>query len=233
MSKPILQAVDISKQFTHWPGFFGFFTPKTVTALQGLSLEFSRGEVVGITGDNGAGKTTLLKVLAGLLVPSAGRVLLDGNDIGGLGSGVRSRVAIAIAESRSFYWRLTCRQNLEFFSSLHGLDGQLRERRIGAAVEKMGLQDRMDDKFFTLSSGLMQRMALARAMLGDADAWLLDEPTRDVDDHYSAALFEEVNRLKEAGRCVVLVGHDRRELDAAADRIIVMEHGRVSAEEVA
>lgn len=227
MKETLLQAVDITKQYTHWPGFFGFMRPKTVTALAGLSLSFARGEVVGITGDNGAGKTTLLKVLAGLLVPSTGRVLLDDRDIAGLGSGVRSRIGIAIAESRSFYWRLTCRQNLEFFATLHGLAGRLREQRIADAVEKMGLDDRMNDKFFTLSSGLMQRMALARTMLADADVWLLDEPTRDVDDHYSAALFTEVKRLRSEGRCVVLVGHDRQELESCADRLIEMKRGEV------
>jgi len=226
MSEALLQAVNLKKEFTHWQGFWGFFTPKTIPALKGVSLELRRGEITGITGANGAGKTTLLKLLAGLLVPTGGRVLFDGEEVGSLGSRVRSRIGIAIAESRSFYWRLTCRQNLEFFATLHGLAGVDREKRMAAAVEKMGLGERLDDKFFTLSSGLMQRMALARAMLGDPDVWLLDEPTRDVDKDYSAVLLDELQRLKGEARCIVLVGHDRRELEAHTDRLVVVEDGR-------
>ena len=228
MSEALLQAVDLGKEFTHWQGFWGFFTPKTVPALKGVSLELRRGEITGITGANGAGKTTLLKLLAGLLVPTGGEVLFDGEDVGSLGSRVRSRIGIAVAESRSFYWRLTCRQNLEFFATLHGLAGVAREKRLAAAVEKMGLGERLDDKFFTLSSGLMQRMALARTMLGDPEVWLFDEPTRDVDEQYSAVLFTELQRLKKEGRCIVLVGHDRQELETQTDRLIVMVRGEVT-----
>ena len=228
MSEAVLQAIDLEKEFIHWQGFLGFLNPKAMPALNRVSLSFHRGEITGLTGANGAGKTTLLKLLAGLILPTGGKVLLDGQNVAGLGSKIRARVGIAIAESRSFYWRLTCRQNLEFFATLHGLAGVAREKRLAAAVEKMGLGERLDDKFFTLSSGLMQRMALARTMLGDPEVWLFDEPTRDVDEQYSAVLFTELQRLKKEGRCIVLVGHDRQELETQTDRLIVMVRGEVT-----
>jgi len=247
-----LRAELVCKDFVVWNGFWGFLHPQRRRVLDAVSAHFPRGAITGLAGANGAGKTTLLKILAGLITPTSGRILLDGvpSAVGSTpmtagpasqahgavasaagpastaaGSAWRSRVAITIAESRSFYWRLTCLQNLRFFSALLGRTGT--ENRIRDVAARLDMTGFLDQRFYQLSSGQMQRMAIARALLADPDVWLLDEPERDLDSAGVAALREEIRRAKMLGRCLVLVTHDEGTLHTLCDPVVHLVQGRV------
>lgn len=228
MTRIVLQTIDVSKEYVSWSGWFGFLRPRRILALDRVSLDLYAGEITGLVGENAAGKTTLLKIMAGLLSPTSGKVVVLGRDLAEAGAKVRQLVTIAIAESRSFYWRLTCRENLRFFAALWGYSGVERERRIAAVVEATGLTERLDDRFSTLSSGLMQRMALARALLSDARVWLFDEPARDLDKRSKGWLFDTMRRLKAEGCSLVVVSHEVEELAALCDRVVKLHEGRIS-----
>jgi ABC-2 type transport system ATP-binding protein len=230
VARVVLSGIRLVKDFVAWKGFWGILSPTVRRALDGVSLDLVAGETLGIYGPNAAGKTTLLKLLAGLLAPTSGQVQVHGTDLAGGDAAVRLGVAIAIAESRSFYWRLTLRQNLDFFAALWGLSGPDRRSRIADAAERMGLRPFLDEKFHTLSSGMMQRCALARTMLSPAQIWLLDEPSRDLDRACKERLLEEIARLRTGGGGVVLVSHEERDLVRLCDRVLLLEAGRVGRE---
>jgi ABC-2 type transport system ATP-binding protein len=224
---PAIETRDICKEFVTRSGFWGFLRPRSRTVLERVTVAFPAGAVCGLSGPNGAGKTTFLKILSGILLPTSGSVLLSGAEVSAQGASWRKSVAITIAESRSFYWRLTCRQNLEFFAALLGLDAGQRTPRIDAVASRIGVADFLDERFSTLSSGQMQRMALARALLSDPDVWLLDEPERDLDKTGVDALRNEIESMRRSGRCVVLVSHDDDALQALCDPVVRLEHGRI------
>ncbi len=227
-----LRAEAVHKEFSVWKGFFGFIKPQRKEVLSGVEIALAAGEGVGLCGANGAGKTTLLKVLSGVMLPTRGRVLVDERPLAGAGVGLRGRVAMAVAESRSFYWRLTCRSNLLFFAALQGLAGREAARALDRAAEAFAVTSFLDERFYTLSSGQMQRIALARLLLSGAEIWMLDEPGRDLDVDSKARLHEEVVRLRRAGGTALVASHDEEELARTCDRIVMLERGRiVGAEE--
>lgn len=229
MGDYILEATDLTKDYILWKGFFGFLRPQRRRAVDGVSFGLSRGEIVGLRGPNAAGKSTLLKLLAGLLRPTSGRIVVNTFDITRRYDQAIQEVAISVTEARSFYWRLTCRQNLEFFAALWGYGGRGRERKVDGVAALMGMTEYLDEKFMTLSSGLMQRMALARAMLANGSVWLFDEPTRDLDREYRDRIIDELKRLKGEHRSVMLVSHLLEDLEACCDRVLVMEDGGVGS----
>jgi ABC-type methionine transport system ATPase subunit len=152
-----------------------------VTALDGLDLEVGRGRVFCLLGPNGAGKTTLIKVLATLVLPDGGRASVAGYDVALEPGPAKNAVGYAVSDERSFYWRLTGRQNLEFFGALYGLGGPARDRRIDELLRLAGLEEAADLRFNGYSTGMRQMLAFARALLADAAILLVDEPTRSLD----------------------------------------------------
>ncbi|MBM4355698.1 MAG: ABC transporter ATP-binding protein, partial [Deltaproteobacteria bacterium] len=217
----------VCKEYRLWTGFWGFLRPRRREVLSGVELHLAAGEGVGLCGENGAGKTTLLKVLCGVLLPTGGRILVDGMPLSGDGALLRGRVAMAVAESRSFYWRLTCRRNLEFFAALQGHFGRERAREVDCAAEAFAVTPFLDERFYTLSSGQMQRVALARLLLSGAGIWMLDEPGRDLDGESKGRLHEEIVRLRRGGGAVLVASHDEDELARTCDRTVTLRQGRI------
>lgn len=207
------------------------FARAETTALSGVSFSVARGEIFGVLGPNGAGKTTLLKILATLILPTAGRVLVAGADVGKDPRAVRDAAALAAGDERSLYWRLTCRQNLEFFAVLNDIPRSGRAEAIARAAGAAGLDEDLDRPVMELSSGMKQRLCLARGLLTDPDILLLDEPTRALDPA-AAARFRALIRDEMAGRrgkTVVLSTHNISEAEALCGRIAVLERGRLAA----
>lgn len=225
MQGPAVEIRGLTKEYVVWKGFWGFLRPEHKQVLRGIDLEARAGEVLGIAGPNAAGKTTLLKIVAGLLGPTTGQVLVHGEELFAPRSSARRKVAIALAESRSFYWRLTVRHNLIFFASLWGIDSRDAAVRIEEMAAVWRLEDRLDDRFHELSSGLMQRVALARMMISGAKVWLLDEPTRDLDEASEKQLFQAMRELAAQGGTVLLVSHDQEHLDDRCDRCVRLQDG--------
>ena len=200
-----------------------------VRALDGVCLRVGRGEAVGLVGANGAGKTTLLKTVCNLLLPTSGQVLVDGLDPARQGREARRRLGLVVSDERSFYWRLSSRRNLEFFAALHGMTSAVAAARIGDLAALLGMEGFLDRPFSDLSSGMRQRVSLARGLLHDPGILLLDEPTRSLSPE--AAL--EVDRILDrslrggAGKALLLASQSLREVERVCDRVCLLHRGRV------
>ena len=206
-----------------------FRRAERITALAGLSLETRAGEIFGILGPNGAGKTTFLKILAGLILPTAGRALVGGIDVARHDQAVKRSIGFVTSDERSFYWRLTGLENLEFFGRLYGLSAA-QARSIGRSLlQVMEMEALADRQFMSYSTGMKQRLAIARALLHDPPVLCLDEPTRSLDPiaakHLRRFVIERLNR--ERGKTVLLATHNLQEAEEMCGRLVVLDRGRV------
>ena len=199
-----------------------------VCALQEVTLTARRGEILGLLGTNGAGKTTLLKILATVVLPTAGRALVGGQDVCRQANRVRALIGLIAGEERSFYWRLTGRQNLEFFAAFQGLDARAAAVRIERLRDELGLEA-LDRRFGPYSTGMKHRLAIARSLLHEPQLLLLDEPTRSLDPLAAAHLRRLIrDRLVVAqGRTAVLATHNLQEAEELCDRIAILHRGRL------
>jgi ABC-2 type transport system ATP-binding protein len=197
-----------------------------VHALHGVSLGVQSCEVVGLVGPNGAGKTTLIKIISTLLAATSGTATVDGYDVTRDPLAVRQRIGLVLADDRSLYWRLTGRQNLEFFGVMQGLGWHEATRRAGEMLSRVGLADR-DKLVFGYSSGMRARLSIARAMLGRPPLLVLDEPTRALDPVAAAAVGRLLRATAEDGVAVLLSSHRLEELEAVSDRVVAVVDGAV------
>lgn len=208
------------------------FARETRVALDGVSFEVSAGECFGLLGPNGAGKSTLFRLLATLLLPEAGRATVCGLDVVEDAEAVRAVIGVVPAEDRSLFWRLSAAENLRTYATLHGLRGTTRRERVEWALDAVGLTDRAGTHAGRLSSGMRQRLLLARALVARPSVLLLDEPTRSLDP-VAARDFRRFLRTEIVGRqrCTVLLAtHAAEEAFELCDRIAVLHRGRVAAE---
>lgn len=201
------------------------------TALDDVTLQVRRGELFGLLGPNGAGKTTLFKILSTLITPDGGAAVIDGCDVVRDAARVRRLLAPAIPEERSLSWRLTARQNLDVFAALHNLGGAAARRAVDEVLAITELAETGTKMVGQFSSGMRQRLLIARALLGRPSVLLLDEPTRSLDP-ISARRFRAFLRDEIVGRrgCTVLLAtHRAEEALELCDRVAVLDQGRVSA----
>ncbi len=204
---------------------------RTITALEDVTIQVERGEVFGLLGPNGAGKTTFAKTLCTLVYPTAGSAFVNGHDVTRDPKAVRRTIGYVLAEERSFYWRLTATENLRFFASLCNLPPRDAERKIVEVLELVGLTEAADRPFKGHSSGMRQRLAIARGLLTDPEVLFLDEPTRALDPLAARALrrfFKDV-LVGERKRTIVLATHNTAEAEELCDRIAILDRGRVRA----
>ena len=192
-------------------------------AVDGITFDLQAGELLTIFGPNGAGKTTLLNILAGVLCPAEGQVLLDGNVV--VGSERKWRKEFGLVTHQSMlYDRLTAVENLSFYSKLFSLEDS--ERRIRDALEGLKIKEVADQPVGSLSRGFQQRIALARALLHDPKILLLDEPYIGLDLYASRLLRDLISQLKDGERTVVLVTHNFGQGLELADRIAIQVSGQ-------
>jgi ABC-2 type transport system ATP-binding protein len=157
-----------------------FAKTEVVDALRGVDLAVGKGEIFGLLGPNGAGKTTLLKILACLVLPDRGVARIDGMDVTRENE-VKRRIGLVHTDERSFYWRLSARENLRFFARLYDVPGRRIESRIDELLARVDMTEAADRPFSEYSSGMKQRVAITRALLHDPPILLMDEPTRSLD----------------------------------------------------
>jgi ABC-2 type transport system ATP-binding protein len=205
--------------------------PPRTTALRDITLDVRRGELFGLLGPNGAGKTTLMKLMATLAYPDSGRIAINGVDIVKDPRLAKSLIGLCTSEERSFYFRLTARQNLQFFGALLGLHGKLLKKRIGEVVEIVDLGFAIDQRFGGFSSGMRQRLTLARALLPDPPILLLDEPTRAVDPVHADDMRKLIRSelVERHYKTVVLATNLLEEAWSLCDRVAVFSGGRIVA----
>jgi len=201
-----------------------------LVAVDDVSFCLKRGELVGLLGPNGAGKTTTVSMIAGLVTPEKGEVLVDGQRLSGDTDPKKRQIGL-VPQDLALYDELSARANLRFFGALYGLKGPALDRAIASALELVGLADRIKDRVATYSGGMKRRLNLAAGLLHDPDVLLLDEPTVGVDPQSRNAIFENLELLKSRGKALLYTTHYMEEVERLADRIVVMDHGRVIAED--
>jgi heme exporter protein A len=202
-SEPVLVATGVTRRFAYR------------RVLVDVTLAVSPGQALLLVGPNGAGKTTLLRVLAGLLRPSAGHVI--------------RRVPLGmVAHDAMLYPALTARENLRFFSRLHGLDGRAR---VATLLEQVGMAHRADDRVGTFSRGMLQRIAIARALLHEPGLLLFDEPLSGLDDAASRTLVTLLGALRDRGTAMIIVSHQLELLRDVGTHLVRLTDGRLGAVE--
>ena len=201
-----------------------------VRAVDGVSFVARDGEITGLLGPNGAGKTTTLRMLYTLMRPDRGNVLVDGIDAAVDPAGVRRRLGV-LPDARGLYKRMSARENIDYFARLHGLPEELLKSRRDALIEALEMGDIADRRTEGFSQGQRVKTAIARALVHDPRNVILDEPTNGLDVMATRALRQFMARLKGEGRCVLFSSHIMQEVAALCDRIVVIAHGRVVADE--
>lgn len=200
-------------------------------AVDDLSLSIRQGELFGLLGENGAGKTTLIRMLATTLLPSSGRAFVGGHDVVHDPDAVRRMIGLVTGDERSFYWRLTGRQNLAYFATLYHVPRREVGLRIDGLLDRLDVADAADQAFNTYSAGTRQRFAIARGLLTDPRVLFLDEPTRSLDPIAAEDLRRYIaeHLIGELGTTVLLATHSLAEAEAICSRVAIMRHGRLRA----
>ena len=222
---------SVTKVFRHRPALFNWMGRERsgeTRALDEVSLSVSTGKVLVLLGPNGSGKTTTLKLVSTMLLPDAGRVLVEGADTRAEPDRVRQHVGFAVATERSFFPRLSARENLDFFAALDGVPRKFRPRQVETMLERTGLLDAADTLVMKFSSGMYQRLGIARALVKQPSVILLDEPTRSLDPASAAHFWNLVRGLPAQGSTVILATHSFNEAVAVGDFVAVLHRGRLA-----
>jgi ABC-2 type transport system ATP-binding protein len=202
----------------------------SVVAVDDVSFTLRKGELIGLLGPNGAGKSTTVSIIAGLVTPNQGEVLIDGKRLTNDTDPSKRRIGL-VPQDIALYEELSAQENLRFFGSLYDLTGRALEHAIGSTLALVGLGDRARDKVKNFSGGMMRRLNLAAGLLHDPDILLLDEPTVGVDPQSRNAIFDNLEELKARGKALLYTTHYMEEAERLADRIIVIDHGRAIADD--
>jgi ABC-2 type transport system ATP-binding protein len=219
---------QLKKTFKTRQGFWKR-TTRVTEAVQEVTFEVSKGELFGLLGPNGAGKTTTVKMLSTLLLPTSGTITILGLDILRDTMEVRKRIGFTFGGARGLYGRLTAVENLRYFAELYAMEPALTRKRIPELLELVNLLDRGNEKVETYSSGMQQRLHLARALLHDPELIFLDEPTVGIDPVGARELRATIKELKSRGKTILLTTHYMAEADELCDRIAIINKGRIIA----
>jgi ABC-2 type transport system ATP-binding protein len=205
-------------------------TPKSMfTAVNGVDLEIHRGEIFGLLGPNGAGKSTTIRMLCTLLEPTSGTAHVNGFDVVKQANQVRRNLGTLLAGERSIYWKLSGRENLEYFAALYHIPPAVAKKRVDELIERMEIRDRSNELVEKYSTGMRQRIAIAKALLARPPILLLDEPTLGLDPQAARRLRELIAQLKQEGHTILLTTHYMEEADQLSDRIGIIDQGKVIA----
>jgi len=198
---------------------------RVVTAVDNVSFTAKDGEVTGLLGPNGAGKTTTLRMLSTLLSSDAGSARIDGADLASERATVRQRLGV-LGDAKGLYWRLTARENINYFGRLQGLSLIDSQRRTTALIDELGLHDLADRPTQGFSQGERMKVAIARALVHNPQTVLLDEPTNGLDIMSTRSMRDLIRGLKAQGKCVLFSSHIMQEVAALCDRIVIINKGR-------
>jgi sodium transport system ATP-binding protein len=222
----MIRIEQLAKRFTQGRGR----KARTVQAVAGVSLTAEDGRITGLLGPNGAGKTTTLRMLAALLVPDAGSAVVDGIDVATEPQRALARMGV-LSDARGLYPRLTARENIVYYGRLHGLTAARASQRADELARMLDMAPLLERRTEGFSQGERMKTALARAIVHDPPNLILDEPTNGLDVVATRALREALRRLRDdAGKCIVFSTHIMQEVERLCDHVVVVSHGRVTAE---
>ncbi len=221
--QPAISARGIEKTFRSW------FMRQPKQVLTQLDLEVLPGAIFGVLGPNGAGKTTLISILATLLHPDAGSARVLGLDVVREARELRQRINLAAAGAH-FLWCLTAEENLRFYGRLYGLGGRALSAKVEGLLDLFQLREQRRVRFEHLSTGLKQRLMLAKALINDPELLFLDEPTSGLDQDMAQHIREEILRLnRDTGLTILLTTHNLREAEMLCSEVGFLKGGRLAA----
>lgn len=199
---------------------------RKIPALSYIDLELEKGRSLALLGPNGAGKTTLLKIISTLILSDEGKVMVGGYSVGEDDEKIKNLIGLVTAEERSFYWRLSGRQNLAFFASLYDLDRKQARSRINELLEFFKI-DYADRRFDSYSTGMKRKFALIRALLHNPEILLLDEPTKSLDYNSTQEVRELIKKLIRIGKTIIFATHNMEEAQDLCDLFVILHKGRI------
>jgi ABC-2 type transport system ATP-binding protein len=226
--RDVTMRFPITKRYREW-----VLSPlkerESFTALRHTTLEIQSGNRVAVMGPNGAGKTTLLKLIGGLLFPTEGEVIVNGFSTLNHNASARKSVGFVFNEERSFFWRLTGLQNLEFFGALDNLSGAHLRDRIHYLIRLVGLENAANKVVAGYSSGMKQRLALARVLIAEPDVLILDEPTRALDplacDEMVELLLADIHQ--NSNKTLLIATHRPEEAMTLCNKVMIIDGGHL------
>jgi sodium transport system ATP-binding protein len=198
-------------------------------ALGGISFDAAPGEIFGLLGPNGAGKTTALRILSTVLRPTSGSATVNGFDVVTQPSNVRHQVGF-ISASTGMYDRMSAWEMVEYFGRLHGMNSDALSQRMGELFDRLQMNEIRDVLGAKMSTGMKQKVSIARAIVHDPPVLIFDEATSGLDVLVARALLKTVSELREQGKCIVFSTHIMREAEKLCDRIAIIHRGHILAE---
>ena len=229
MPEPIIRVENLSKTFMSKVRKKGKRERKQVHALADVSLDILDGEIFGLLGPNGAGKTTLIKCLTTLLLPTSGKMWVNGFDVHKEEDKVRASIGCMLMGDRGLYWKLTGRENLDFFGALYHVPKAPRRKRMDDLVSLLKLDEFVDRTVETYSSGQRMILAFAKSLINDAPILILDEPTVTMDVPTARELRHIVKELNRQGKTIIYTTHLMHEAEELCDRVAIIDHGQIIA----
>ena len=222
---------DVSKIY-RVPSLVPWKRSRRTQALKRASFCCPKGKITCLLGPNGAGKTTIIKILAGLVLHDGGAISILDTPLKRISRQFRRRIGLLTSNDRSFYWRLTGRQNIDFFASMYDLKGKARKSRVDEVLQEVDLKKEADKPFRLYSTGMIQRLLLARALVGRPDVLLLDEPTTHLDPNAKTDIQNLIRERLVAGRgtTVLWCTHDLEEAQDLSDHLVLLHKGNILEE---
>lgn len=228
-----VEARGLVKQFLtrERKGLRGLFggEKKPIHAVDGIELAIRRGEVFGLLGPNGAGKTTTIKMLCTLLEPSQGEAYVNGYHVVKESERVKETIGVMLTGERTLYWKLTGKENLDYFAALYHVPPKVGRKRVSELLDLVELTDKANVLVEDYSSGMRVRLSFAKALLNNAPTIFLDEPTLGLDPQGARKMREVIMQLREQGHTVLLTTHYMEEADLLCDRLAIIDHGKIIA----
>ena len=205
----------------------GWWKKRETEALKGVDLQIEEGEIFGILGPNGAGKTTLMSILCTLLLPDRGKVHILGMDGLHHEHEVRERVNV-VSGNANFLWSLTVKENLHYYGMLYGLTGKERETKVETLINLFSMREYRNIPFDELSTGMKQRLSLAKSLINDPEVLFLDEPTVGLDPDVSIRIRDEILSIhRQKGITILLTTHNMKEAEYLCGRIAFLKEGKI------
>ncbi|RSI14240.1 putative ABC transporter ATP-binding protein YbhF [Streptococcus sanguinis] len=230
----MIEMKDVSKKFTvkkKKRKMFGRSSNVDKVVISNINLTISKGSIIGLLGINGAGKTTTIKMLSTLLAPTEGEILIDGMNISSCQELYKNKINLISGGEKNLFWRLTARENLEYFASLYGIGSKDANKIISEVLKVVQLEDSIDIPVEKFSKGMKQRLQIAKGLINEPDYIFLDEPTLGLDIIIAKELRSYIKRLAtEENKGILLTSHYLHEVEELCDYIYVLEDGVIKIE---
>ncbi|MFH2137105.1 MAG: ABC transporter ATP-binding protein [Candidatus Omnitrophota bacterium] len=229
MNNTILSIENLTKQFQTPASITDMLLLREmprITALSNVSFSLPQGKIACLLGENGAGKTTLLKIISTLVFPDEGNVIVNNYSVKTNDIAVKSNIGLVSNDDRSFYWRLSGLQNLEFFAALYGLNKAQTKKRLAELLQLFNI-DYQNQRFDSYSTGMKRKLSLIRALLHEPSLLLLDEPMKSLDYNSSETLKTTIKNLSDEGKTILMATHNIGEAEDLCDLFFILHKGKL------